>query len=141
MQVERIEQQIETYTSTLSQAVQSGQGAQFSMLLSMISASEDQAAKKVAAGSGFELPENQELSYPDPDSLYDEAMVGRLNTSVGANNFADMAYVLSHVHAHSIVPENRALAADSYAKVGLISSGKLMIDEIETSRSQFSAVA
>lgn len=141
MQIERIEQQIETYTSTLSHAVQNGQGAQFSMLLSMISASEDQAAKKVGSGGVFELPASEELSYPDPDSLYNEEIVGRLNTSVGSSNFADMAYVLSHVHAQAIMPENQALAADTYARIGLTSSRNLIISEIEESRSQFSAVA
>ena len=141
MQIERIEQQIETYTSTLSHAVQSGQGAQFSMLLSMISASEDQAAKKTSSGAVFELPVTEELSYPDPDSLYNEEIVGRLNTSVGSNNFADMAYVLSHVHAQQTMPENQLLAADTYARIGLTSSRHMIISEIEESRSQFSAVA
>ncbi len=72
MQIERIEQRIESYTSSLAHAVNEGRGAQFSMLLSLINTTEDLAQKKQASSSsGFSLPEAQSLEYPDPDSLYD----------------------------------------------------------------------
>lgn len=141
MQIERIEQRIEQYTSSLSQAVQEGRGAQFSMLLSLITASEDLAAKQsYRQTSSFELPV-QTLSYPDPDSLYDEEIVGRLNQAVHNAQYGDLAYLRSHLDVRANTPANSAVVLDNFSKMGLASAGRLMLDELNRSAQRFEAVA
>ncbi|MEH6577992.1 MAG: hypothetical protein V7731_13035 [Amphritea sp.] len=141
MQIDRIEQRIENYTSSLSQAVQEGRGAQFSMLLSLITASEDLALKQAVRGSEkFELPQ-QALSYPDPDSFYSQEIVGRLNRSVSEERLGDFAYLRSHLESQAETPEREALSMDDFSKMGLASAGRLMLDEINLSEQRFEAVA
>ncbi|MBQ0755663.1 MAG: hypothetical protein KBT54_01050 [Amphritea sp.] len=141
MQIERIEQRIETYTSSLAHAVNEGRGAQFSMLLSLINTAEDLAQKKQASSSGFSLPEAQSLEYPDPDSLYDGAVVERLNTAVHDVHQGDFAYLLSHIAFKTDTPTNVSTTEDHFARIGLASAGRLMLDEIDRSGQQFSAQA
>ncbi|GGK78914.1 hypothetical protein [Amphritea balenae] len=142
MQIERIEQQIESYTSSLTHAVNEGRGAQFSMLLSLINNAEGLVQKKAQASSTeFRLPEEEGLQYPDPDSLYSEELVGRLNRSVTETQQGEFAYLLSHLESRSASPVNVQLNQDYFAKVGLASAGRLMLDEIDRSGQQFSAQA
>jgi len=141
MQINRIEQQIETYTSSLAHAVNEGRGAQFSMLLSLINTSEYLANKNAGRSGGeFSLPD-EGLQYPDPDTLYDSEVVARLNRSVSQDMRGDLAYLLSHIDNRAMTPENENLSADYFARVGLASAGRIMNDEIERSAQQFSAVA
>lgn len=141
MQIERIEQRIESYTSSLAHAVNEGKGAQFSMLLSLINTTEDLAQKKQTSSTGFSLPEPQALEYPDPDSLYDGEVVQRLNTAVHDTHQGDFAYLLSHIAFKTATPTNVSTAADQFARIGLASAGRLMLDEIDRSGQQFSAQA
>lgn len=141
MQIERIEQQIETYTSSLAHAVHEGRGAEFSMLLSLITTSENLASKKAQHSTAeFSLPDT-ELSYPDPDSLYSGEIVERLNRAVNEERPGDFAYLVSHLNMQAVTPQNESLSADYFARVGLASAGRLMVDEIDRSGQQFSAVA
>ncbi|UTW03692.1 hypothetical protein KDX31_01220 [Amphritea atlantica] len=144
MQIERLEQleqRIEGYTSSLTHAVNEGRGAQFSMLLSLISAAEYQTQKGRTLTEGFSLPEPELLAYPDPDSLYTGEVAGRLNSAVSENNPGDFAYLLSHIDVQAHTPLRSASAADDFARIGLASAGRLMLDEIDRSGQQFSARA
>ncbi len=144
MQIERLEQleqRIETYTSSLTQAVNEGRGAQFSMLLSLINAAEYQAQKTKTSSSEFSLPAAQPTEYPDPDSLYTDEVVSRLNSAVSENHSGDLAYLLSHLSVQTTTPYSTAAAGDDFARMGLASAGRLMIDQIDRSGQQFSAQA
>jgi len=143
MRTEQIQSRIESYTSTLSQAVQSGGGAQFSMLLSLIHSNQQlikPEAQTAATSSTFALPEAQSV-YPDPNEFYDEVVAERLNRAVHEGLVGDFAYVNGYLYSHSHTPRQQAQASDEYARIGLISTGQLMIDEIETSRQQIRAAA
>ncbi len=142
MQIERLEQleqRIEGYTSSLTHAVNEGRGAQFSMLLSLISAAEYQTQKGRASTQGFSLPEPELPEYPDPDSLYSGEVVNRLNSAVRKNHPGDFAYLLSHISVQANTPVRSVSAADDFARIGLASAGRLMLDEIGRSGQQFSA--
>ncbi|MBU2963910.1 hypothetical protein Q4508_11505 [Amphritea sp. 2_MG-2023] len=144
MQIERLEQleqRIETYTSSLTQAVNEGRGAQFSMLLSLINATEDQTQKTKTSTSGFSLPAEQPATYPDPDSLYTDEVVSRLNSAVSEDHPGDLAYLLSHLSVQANTPNRVASSGDDFARMGLASAGRLMIDQIDRSGQQFSAQA
>ena len=143
MRTEQIQSRIEGYTSDLSQAVQSGSGAQFSMLLSLIHSNQQlQKPDRVLAASDaeFSLP-TQESVYPDPNDLHDEQVVERLNGAIHNGRVGDFAYVNGYLYTHSHTPKQSALASDQYAKVALMSSGQLMIDEIVSSKQQVSVAA
>ncbi|MBY4678037.1 hypothetical protein [Marinobacterium arenosum] len=143
MKAERIESRIENYTSNLSQAVQGGSGAQFSMLLSMISANQDlyrPIEARPASDARFELPESQS-AYPDFDELNTPAVVDRLNHSINEQRRGDYAYLVSHIHTEAMMPRDARRGADYFAKVALMSTGRLMLDEIDSSRQQISAHA
>ncbi|WP_415885719.1 hypothetical protein ACMXYO_14045 [Neptuniibacter sp. QD37_6] len=143
MRTEQIQTRIEGYTSNLSQAVQSGSGAQFSMLLSLIH-SNQQLMKPdsvpAVSDAEFRLPETQS-KYPDPNELHDSQVVERLNMAVHDGLVGDFAYVNGYLHSHSNTPRLQQLSSDEYAKVALMSTGQLMIDEIESSRSQIRTAA
>lgn len=143
MQIERLEQleqRIETYTSSLTHAVNEGRGAQFSMLLSLINATEYQAQKTKNSTNEFSLPVAQSSEYPDPDSLYTDEVVSRLNSAVSEHHSGDLAYLLSHLSVQTSTPYSTA-AGDDFARMGLASAGRLMIDQIDRSGQQFSAQA
>ncbi len=143
MRAEQIQTRIEGYTSNLSQAVQSGSGAQFSMLLSLIHSNQQLVKPEAAAqssGAEFKLPET-ESTYPDPNEIYDDQVVERLNNAIHEGRVGDFAYVNGYLYSHSHTPREQQLASDEYAKVALMSTGKLMIEEIETSKQQIRAAA
>ncbi len=143
MRTEQIQTRIEGYTSNLSQAVQSGSGAQFSMLLSLIHSNQalmkPEAAPVVGDGS-FSLPQ-AETVYPDPNELYNDQVTERLNNAVHDGLVGDFAYVNGYLYSLSNTPRQQQLAADEYARVGLLSTGQLMVNEIEQSKQQISAAA
>ncbi len=141
MRTEQIQNRIEGYTSTLSQAVQSGSGAQFSMLLSLIHS--NQALMKpdaVVEGGDFKLPESATV-YPDVNELHDGQVTERLNVAVHDGLVGDFAYVNGYLYSHSNTPRQQSIASDEYAKVALMSTGQLIIDEIEASKQQIRAAA
>ncbi len=141
--LERIESRIETYTANLAQAVQGGSRAQFSMLLSIISANQAQqrpqpaleAVAGAGGGSGFSLPA-AESPYPDPNEFYSEQLVQRFNEAVSQSLPGDFAYLNSVVDTGARTPRRARLQADQFEKVALISAGRLMLHEIEQSRQQ-----
>jgi len=146
--LERIESRIETYTSNLANAVQSGNGTQFSMLLSMISANQalykpDFAVPAAAADSNaqFQLPAEAQSVYPDPNELHDEVVVDRLNHSINDNLPGDFAYINSYIETGARTPRRSRLGADQFEKMALMASGKLMLDEISRSQQQISVQA
>ncbi|SER03767.1 hypothetical protein SAMN03080615_03672 [Amphritea atlantica] len=144
MQIERLEQleqRIEGYTSSLTHAVNEGRGAQFSMLLSLITATEYQTQKGRTTSEGFRLPEPETLEYPDTDSLHTAEVVSRLNSAVNEHHAGDFAYLLSHLSVQENTPVRSVSAADDFARIGLASAGRLMLDEIDRSGQQFSARA
>lgn len=144
MQIERLEQleqRIESYTSSLTHAVNEGRGAQFSMLLSLINTAEYQAQKSRTTADGFSLPEPRSLEYPDLDSLYTDEVVSRLNSAVNEHHSGDFAYLLSHLSVQEHTPIKSISAADDFARIGLASAGRLMLNEIDRSGQQFSAQA
>ncbi len=139
----RIESRIESYTSNLANAVQSGNGAQFSMLLSMISANQalykpEFAVPAQAAdpSAQFQLPAEAQSVYPDPNEFYDEKVVDRLNHSVNDQLPGDFAYINSYIETGARTPRRARLAADQFEKMALMASGKLMLDEISRSQQQ-----
>lgn len=142
MRTEQIQTRIEGYTSNLSQAVHSGNGAQFSMLLSMIHSNQMLIKPEAATASGaeFKLPETESV-YPDPNELHDDQVVERLNNAIHEGLVGDFAYVNGYLYSHSHTPRENQLASDQYAKIALMSTGQLMIDEIEGSRQQIREAA
>lgn len=143
MRTEQINNRIEGYTSNLSQAVQSGNGAQFSMLLSLIHSNQQLVTPErvgEASGAEFSLPQT-ESTYPDPNEFYSDEVAVRLNGAIHEGLVGDFAYVNGYLHTHANTPRQLKLASDEYARVGLMSTGQLMVDEIETSREQIRAAA
>ncbi len=135
MQTERIQSRIETYTSNLTQAVQGGSGAQFSLLLSMISANQDlfALAEPRPTGEGFALPEGQ-VRYPNPNEFYDGEVVERLNVSVHEDQRGEFAYVNSYIETGARTPVGARKAVDHLEKVAVLAAGGAMLDEISTSQ-------
>lgn len=135
MQTEKIQARIESYTSNLTQAIQGGSGAQFSLLLSMISANQElfQPAPASASGTGFALPV-EVPEYPDPNTLYTPQVTERFNHSVNDHLRGDFAYLNAYVDTGSRTPRNLSRALDSFEKVSLMAAGKMMLSEINSSR-------
>ena len=142
MRTEQIQTKVEGYTSNLSHAVHSGNGAQFSMLLSMIHSNQMliKPEKVSEPGADFRLPEAESF-YPDPNEFYDDQVVERLNNAIHEGLVGDFAYVNGYLHTHAHTPRQQQIASDNYAKVALMSTGQLMIDEIENSRQQIREAA
>ncbi len=146
MQTEIIESRIEGYTSTLPKAVQSSQGAQFALLLSLISTNQSNGERYQAtaqnrqetSGDGFSLP--QANTYPSVEELHTPELVGRLNHSVNDHIPQDFAYVNSHIMAKADQPREATKGSfDDFAKMALMSSGKLMLEQIEVSQHSIAA--
>ncbi|SIT07755.1 hypothetical protein [Neptunomonas antarctica] len=147
MQTEKIQARIETYTSSLPQAVQAPHGADFAMLLSLISTNQSNSYSYVPqvaqreGGEGFKLPEE---TFPTIDELHTPYLVGRLNHSVNYDVPSDFAYINSHLSARADMPRPHRAYADEFAKMALVSSGRLLLDQISqslTSVPSISAVA
>lgn len=142
MNVEKIESRIENFTTDLTSAVQSGNGAQFSMLLSMIATNQEVYRPEQRRESGeFKLPEPEVDLYPSNDELHTPEVVDRLNHSINDELRGDYAYLVSHLHTETLTPRSARRAADNFAKVSLMSAGNLMLDEIAVSRQQISVGA
>ncbi|MCV6589782.1 MAG: hypothetical protein OIF57_12225 [Marinobacterium sp.] len=142
MQTDRITNRIESFTGNLTSAVQGGNGAQFSMLLSLISTNQEYYRPESSRNGGdFQLPEPEQDSYIDPNELHTPQVVDRLNHSINDGLAGDYAYLVSHITVESELPRGRHRAVDDFAKVSLMSAGKLMLDEIAISRQQISVSA
>lgn len=136
MQSEKILARIETYTANLPQAVQSSNGAQFALLLSLIASNQEiyRPAATATGDGSFTLPETRAGSYPDPNEFYSSAVVDRLNRSVNGGERGEYAYLVSQVDVQSRIPRQQRLAADTFAQVALQASGRMMLDNIDQSR-------
>lgn len=148
MQVDQIQTRIEQLTTSLPQAVQSSQGAQFAMLLSLIATNRDNstaqpmfASSLLAAdgptGEGFQLP--QAKHYPSVEELHTPPLVERLNRAVNSHLPGDFAYINSHILNQSEQLRPQRTATDTFEKIALMSAGKLMIEHID--QSQLSVLA
>lgn len=143
MRAEQIQTRIEGYTSTLSHAVQGGNGAQFSMLLSLIHSNQQllpSEKSSIVTQGNFQLP-HEDSSYPNINELYTSEVTDRLNGAFNYGLSGDLAYVNGYLYTHSNTPKNRQLASDEYAKIGLMSAGQLMLEEIEKSDRQIRVAA
>lgn len=142
MQTDQIQlERIETYTASLPSAIQGANGAQFAMLLSLITANQD-------IGSGFQLPPSveqqpqpQQSTYPTEVEVNKPALVGRLNDSIHQLRFGDFAFVNSFIETVAETPRTQRARADEFEKVALMSSGKLMLDHINIARGSINIAA
>ena len=136
MKSEQIQQRIESYTAALPQAVQSPNGARFAMLLSLIASNQE----IYRPPAGAETPEERfemdasTLTYPDPNELYSEDLVERLNHSINAGERGEYAYLVSYLDTRAQLPRNGAAAGDDFQQLALTSSGRMMLDTIDRSR-------
>lgn len=136
MQTERIQQRIENYTADLPQAVQSSNGARFAMLLSLIASNQElyTPERPPATGDGSFQLESTAQSYPDPNEFYTATVVDRLNRSINGGQRGEYAYLISHVDTNTHIPRQGRIAADTFERVALASSGRMMIDFIGHSK-------
>lgn len=133
---------VEGYTANLPQAVRSPNSAQFGMLLSLIASSHERYSAEARAGaadSSFQLPDKP--VYPEPDSLFNRDLVGRLNHSVTAQEPGEFAYLVSHLNVKTLMPLNTPIKNDRFAQVSLASLGGHMLEQISAAREGFQAVA
>jgi hypothetical protein len=134
---------VEGYTANLPQAVRSPNSAQFGMLLSLIASSHERYSAESRAGTSadgsFKLPEKP--VYPEPDSLFNRDLVGRLNHSVTAQELGEFAYLVSHLNVKTLMPLNAPIKNDRFAQVSLASLGGHMLEQISAAREGFQAVA
>lgn len=133
---------VEGYTANLPQAVRSPNSAQFGMLLSLIASSHERYSAEGRAGaadSSFQLPDKP--VYPEPDSLFNRDLVGRLNHSVTAQESGEFAYLVSHLNVKTLMPLNTPIKNDRFAQVSLASLGGHMLEQISAAREGFQAVA
>ncbi len=137
MQTEAIQTRIETYTSSLPQAVQAPHGAQFALLLSLISTNQANTAQYAplaapeSSGAAFTI---SEPLYLNESELHSPQLVERLNTAVHDHLEGDFAYVNSHIATLAERPRSPVASADSFAKMALIASGSLVLDQIQESK-------
>jgi hypothetical protein len=135
MQTDQIQlERIETYTASLPSAIQGANGAQFAMLLSLITANQN-------IGPSFQLPAAQDVEpvvqqsvYPTEVEVNKPELVERLNNSVHQLRFGDFAFVNAFIETMAEAPRTARAAADQFEKVALMSSGKLMLDHINIAR-------
>lgn len=134
---------VEGYTANLPQAVRSPNSAQFGMLLSLIASSHERYAAEARSGAaadgGFQLPGKP--VYPEPDSLFNRDLVGRLNHSVTAQEPGEFAYLVSHLNVKTLMPLNTPIKNDRFAQLSLASLGGHMLEQISAAKVGFQAVA
>nr|WP_067298062.1 hypothetical protein [Marinobacterium profundum] len=138
MYTDPIQNRIETYTSGLTPAVQSGNGAEFSLLLSLISVNQLQY-RALPAQSLLEAPVSAQPGFPDPNALYTPELTGQLNQAVSEHQTGDFAMLRSYLDTAGRTPGQARQAQDQFEQVALMSSGRLMLDQIVGSRVQLSA--
>ncbi len=140
MQTEKIESRIESYTAGLTPAVQSGNGAQFSLLLSMIAINQQQyQPAPLAAQAGAEAFRLPASGYPDPNGFYTDVLTERLNDAVHEQSGAEFAMLCSYLDTASRTPLQSRQGADQFEQVALMSSGRLMLSQIADASLQLSA--
>lgn len=145
MQTEQVQQtRIETYTASLPGAIQGANGAQFAMLLSLITANQNIAPApgfSVAGTAPVEVAQPAVPSYPTELEVNKPYLVDRLNQSVNNLRFGDFAYINSFIETNAEMVRPAQARADEFEKVALMSSGKLMLDHIEVARGSINLAA
>ncbi|NVK44282.1 MAG: hypothetical protein HWE39_23860 [Oceanospirillaceae bacterium] len=139
MQTDHIQSRIDNLTAGLTPAVQSGQGAQFSLLLSLIAVNQQQytPARPAPESAGdFQLPP---LAYPDPNGFYSDALTERLNRSVHEQQRGEFALICSYLDSACRTPYRAQRARDQFEQVALMSGGRMLLNQIEASQLQLSA--
>ena len=137
MQTENIQARIESYTSSLPQAVQASHGAQFALLLSLISTNQANTLQYTpvgtpeAANSTFSVAQSL---YLNENELHTPLLVERLNEAVNEHLEGDFAYLNSHIATLAERPRTAVPTADSFAKMALIANGALVLDQIQQSQ-------
>lgn len=131
---------IETYTAALPQAVQKSNGAQFALMLSLISANQQPSTGfSVVANQPSASEQVEEPRYPTAIEVNTPPLVERLNDAIHRLRFGDFAYINSFIDTMAQTPRPSVRSADSFEKVALLSSGRLMLNEIERGQSAFHA--
>lgn len=138
MYTEPIQNRIETYTRGLTPAVQSGNGAQFSLLLSLISVNQLQYRALQVQPLAEATPPEQ-AGFPNLSDLYTPELAGRLNRAVHDRQAGEVAMLCSYLETAARTPVQARQAQDQFEQVALMSSGRLLLDQIAASRLQLSA--
>jgi len=138
MQTDTIQSRIETYTCGLTPAVQSGNGAEFSLLLSLISVNQQQYRPQSPAPL-VESLQPAGAVFPDPNALYTPELAGRLNRAVHDRQAGEVAMLCSYLDTAARTPAQARQARDQFEQVALMSSGRPLLDQIAASRLQLSA--
>ena len=135
MQTDQIQlERIETYTASLPSAIQGANGAQFAMLLSMITANQDAAPSFQLPAVAQEAVAPVQSKFPSEVEVNKPQLVERLNNAVHQLRFGDFAFVNSFIETVAETPRPYKSAADAFEKVALMSSGKLMLDHIQMAK-------
>ncbi|MFW1676732.1 hypothetical protein ACFVYJ_03010 [Pontibacter sp. JAM-7] len=142
IRTELIEQRIDGLTVDLGPAVQSGNGARFFMLLSLIASNQTMLRPETAtAGQGeFTLPP-MALNYPVQDEIYSPAVAERFNQAVHQGFGGDFAYLNSYLGAVSERPVMRTANLTQGMQEPMLQAGQLMTAEVEQSRQSWIAAA
>jgi hypothetical protein len=133
-----IQNRIETFTCGLTPAVQSGNGAEFSLLLSLISVNQLQY-RALPAQPLVDTPAPVPASFPEPNNLYTPALAGQFNQALSEQQAGEFAMLCSYLDTAARTPVQARQAQDQFEQVALMSSGRLLLDQIAASRLQLSA--
>ncbi|ANG64260.1 hypothetical protein A8C75_18445 [Marinobacterium aestuarii] len=138
MYTDPIQSRIETYTCGLTPAVQAGNGAEFSLLLSLISVNQLQYPA-LPAQPLLEASVPARPGFPDPNDFYTAELTGQLNQAVSEHQTGEFAMLCSYLDTAARTPGQARQAQDQFEQVALMSSGRLMLDQIAGARVQLSA--
>ena len=131
MQPDKVQlQRIETYTASLPGAIQGANGAQFAMLLSLITANQNIVPYTPLTPAEQEPKVEAQTLYPSEVEVNKPQLVERLNDALHQLRFGDFAFVNSFITTMAETARPSQAAADQFEKVALMSSGKLMLDHI-----------
>jgi len=144
MLLETIQNRIETTTASLPQAVQSSHGADFALLISLLDTYQQNTPYQPLnttdvseAGEGrFSLPVPRYLTLEETQPA---SVVERLNQAVNQNRSGDFAYLNSMIATRAETATHSAPASDDFAKMALMASGSLMLDQIQTAQRSVTA--
>jgi hypothetical protein len=142
MQADQIQlERIDTYTASLPSAIQGANGAQFAMLLSLITANQDIPTQfNIPSAPAVEANSTQTL-YPSQLEVNKPYLVERLNNAVHQLRFGDFAFINSFIETQSQTIRPSQSSADQFEKVALMSSGRLMLDQIGVARGSLNIAA
>ena len=142
MQTDQIQlERIETYTASLPGAIQGANGAQFAMLLSLITANQEMPSSFNLPTAVQQVEVPAQSVYPSVVEVNKPQLVERLNNAVHQLRFGDFAFVNSFIETMAQTPRPYKGAVDEFEKIALMSSGKLMLDHIGVARGSVNLAA